>query len=394
MKILFLSRWFPFPTDNGSKIRIYHLIRSLAYRHTVDLVSFCSEPVKPDRLQEMKSFCRTVDTVLYQPYNPGGLKALLGFFSRRPRFLIDTCHSKVHDLVAEKIQRENYDLLIASQIDMVPYAAEYPTLAKIFEEIEVSQILELKKWQKTSWSNLRYALTWWKLSAYLKSLLPLFDGITTVSDIEREKLVGVIPGFNKMKVIPNGVDLKAPMEISPKPATLIYAGALTYQANFDAVDYFLREIFPLVQEKRPDVVFYVTGTVDGVNLNSLPQVKGVIFTGYLPSVSAKIAECWASVVPLRIGGGTRLKILESLGLGTPVITTSKGAEGLELVPERDVLIADDAESFACQVVRLLEDESLRCRLSRAGRSLVEEKYDWRIIGAEFCKYIEGVVENR
>ncbi|MBK9050663.1 MAG: glycosyltransferase [Chloroflexi bacterium] len=168
-----------------------------------------------------------------------------------------------------------------------------------------------------------------------------------------------------------------------QPDTLVYAGAMTYKANFDAVAYFLGEIWPLIRAARPQAVFYVTGKLDGVPVERLPKQDGVIFTGYLDDVRPRVAQSWLSVIPLRLGGGTRLKVLESLALGTPVVTTSKGMEGLELMPERDVLVADTPEAFAAAVIQLLHDPNLHTLLSQHGQQAVK-RYDWPKIGSELA----------
>jgi glycosyltransferase involved in cell wall biosynthesis len=137
----------------------------------------------------------------------------------------------------------------------------------------------------------------------------------------------------------------------------------------------------------------ITGKLDGVQVDRLPIARndGVVLTGYLADIRPTITQSWISVVPLRLGGGTRLKILESLALGTPVVATSKGVEGLDLVPERDILIADTPADFAASVLRLLQDASLREALSHNGRRTVETKYDWEIIGQQFNNFIETLV---
>jgi glycosyltransferase involved in cell wall biosynthesis len=233
---------------------------------------------------------------------------------------------------------------------------------------------------------------WWKLSRYLADLLPTFEGCTVVSEAERALLLQVSPGVKNVEIVPNGVALEhfTPGFDPPEPDALVYPGALTYDANFDAVDYFLREVFPLIRAERPHVKLYVTGKLDGVPVNRLPTDDNVVFTGYLDDVRPRVAKSWATVVPLRMGGGTRLKILESLALGTPVVATTKGAEGLDLTPGQDLLVADEPAGFAKAILHLLQDVALRERLGHSGRKAVG-RYDWQIIGEQFCDFVEGVV---
>ncbi len=392
MKILYLSRWLPFPPDNGVKTRLYHLLKGLAEFHTVDLISFCAQPPDALLIQPLASICRRIDVVQYHAFDPNRLKAVKGFFAGKPRFLIDTFSPELAAKVAEAIKREKYDLVIASEIDMAPYAESLNGTALLFEGPEISSYLDGLDQSPINPLLLRKQATWWKLAGYLKKLLPVFQGWAVVSEQERRNLMRISPEFSKARVIPNGADLdrKPSRPVTPRPDRLIYAGSLTYQANFDAVSYFISEIFPLILAKHPKVQFYVTGSTDKVDLRLLPYSPNLILTGHLADISAAVAESWMSVVPLRKGSGTRLKILESLSLGTPVVSTSKGCEGLELVSGSHILTGDNPAAFADQVNRVLESEDLRSQLSQLGRQRVQQKYDWKVIGADFRELAEDV----
>lgn len=198
--------------------------------------------------------------------------------------------------------------------------------------------------------------------------------------------------MKQVAVIPNGVDTEymsgdfGPLELD----SLVYNGALTYKANYDAMAYFLKEVFPRIQSGRPGVRLYITGKTDGVRIDKLAVNSGVIFTGYLPDIRPRVATSWVNVVPLRLGGGTRLKILESLALGTPVVSTTKGAEGLNLRAGEDYLRADSPAAFADATLRLLGNEKMRSELAIAGRNKVHEEYDWSIVGERLSEYIERI----
>jgi glycosyltransferase involved in cell wall biosynthesis len=393
MKILFISRWFPHPPDNGSKIRVFNLIKWLSSCHEVDLISFASEGVGDERSDDMRRYCRHVDLAPYRPFQPGRLKALLGFMSQWPRSVVDTHSVEMQRLIEQAQRVRAFDVAIASQIDTAPYVTALPGMPKILEEMELTTLYERLSKERHPVKKLRKWSTWWKLSRYVTDLLRASDGCTVVSERERERILQVSPGYRSIAIVPNGVDVAhyASDFGAPETDTLVYPGALTYSANFDAMDFFLREVFPLVRAERPNVRVSITGRLDGVPVDRLPGGDGVILTGYLDDVRPAVARSWACVVPLRIGGGTRLKILEALALGTPVVATSKGAEGLDLEPGRDLLVADEPADFAAAVLRLLQDPALREMLSRNGRRAVEAKYDWRTIGRQFNDFVETVV---
>jgi len=396
MRILFLSRWFPYPPDNGSRIRVFSLIKHLSARHQVDLISFATDPVTDEQLKALGHYCHRVEVVRHRPFDPRRFRALIGFFSRRPRSVIDTYSVEMQRHVEEVGRNGLPDVIIASQLDMAPYAMALPTVPKILEEVELTVLYEKYAKQSQLLKKLRKRLMWWKLSRYVAGLLRIFDGCTVVSEQEREQVLQVLPGYSPIQIVPNGVDTAhyAADFGAPEADSLVYSGALTYFANFDAMSFFLQEVFPLIRAQRSNVKLSITGRLDGAPIDRLACHEGVVFTGYLGDVRPTIGRSWSSVAPLRIGGGTRLKILESLALGTPVVSTSKGAEGLDLEVERDILIADEPADFAAAILRLLQDRTLRDRLSHNGRQTVKTRYDWDIIGQQLDDFIEMVVKRK
>src|SRR5262249_42734291 len=152
--------------------------------------------------------------------------------------------------------------------------------------------------------------------------------------------------------------------------------SITYSANLDAVRFFTSEIFPTIRRSRPDVSFIVTGSTGQVDTSALTLGGQVTFTGRVPDVGRLVGESSVCVVPLRAGGGTRLKILEAMAIGTPVVTTTKGAEGLAVNDDEHLLIADSPHEFAACVLRLMDDAALRERLATNGRRLIEARYTW------------------
>jgi glycosyltransferase involved in cell wall biosynthesis len=165
---------------------------------------------------------------------------------------------------------------------------------------------------------------------------------------------------------------------------------LTFDANLDAMHYFVQEIFPKVVAANPATTLKITGKTTGIAANAMPVHPNLTLTGYLTDIRPTIAQSYLSVVPLRIGGGTRLKILESLALGTPVITTSKGVEGLNLAPDAGIMIADTPDAFANAILMLQRNPALRQQLSLAGRAAVQS-YDWQRVGASLHTLIDTIM---
>lgn len=390
MRILYLSRWFPYPPDNGSKIRIFNTLRSLSHSHEIDLISFASEVIHLGRIHELEKYCRTVETVPYRQFQPGRLRAQLGFLAVKPRSVLDTYNREMERRIQRAIQKKRYDLIIGNEIDMAPYLVSIPHTPKLLEDVELTHYYERYAHQANRLNKIQSVVSWLKWERYIRNLSRDIQAWTVVSKKEKNLLSQLSNGVISSLVVPNCVDYQSYQGDfgSPDKDTLIYSGALTYHANYDAVDYFLREIFPLIQKERPETRFIVTGKLDGVPIERLPHHEKVIFSGYLDDIRPAIAHSMVNVVPLRIGGGTRLKILESMAIGTPVVSTSKGVEGLDLVDGREIIVADAPVDFAAAVLRLMADRELREGLSSAGCITVARQYDWDVIAPEFTRFVE------
>lgn len=397
MQILFVATWFPYPVDNGSRIRVHHLLRALAERHEVHLLAFMP-PEAGQYVQDLRAWCPHVAVVERPMFWRDRRKALLGYFSPQPRDVVAGYSPEMADLVKQSARHHRFDAVVASVVDVAPYALLVPDTPHILEEHNF-----MTRWMEEQYQAQRgpakralRRMTWQKCRHYERQLYPQFDACTMVSEQDRRAVLSAIPGYTgRVEVIPNGVDLERnrPGLAEPEPDRLAFNGALTYYANADAMRFFAGEILPLIHRQRPGVRVKITGRTDGVDLSWLPADGSVALTGYLEDVRPAVAGSWACVVPLRSGGGTRLKILEAMALGTPVVATPKGAEGLDVTPEEDILIGERPGEFADQVVRLLADQELRRRLAENGRRLVEAKYGWQEIGRRFCELVEEAVSG-
>jgi glycosyltransferase involved in cell wall biosynthesis len=390
--ILFLSRWFPWPADNGSRLRVRALLRALTQEHDVDLISFSDHAPTPEQCEQARKVCRKVATADYRPFRSSAPEALIGLISSRPRSVKATHSLQLADHVERMTASRHYDLVIASEIDMVPYAMQVRDVPLVMEELELGVPVERVTIADSTTARLRNELTLWKLRRYVRSVLPHFAACTVVSDGERALLAKMAPDYGGIvEVVPNGVDLPtSPLSpVEQEPDLLVYSGSVTYSANLDAVCYFANEILPLIRRDRPNARMLVTGRTDGAPLDRIADRSAVSFSGYVDDVSLPIRRAQSVVVPLRMGGGTRLKVLEALALGTPVVATSKGIEGLDLPQNGGFLVADTPQEFAHQVTRLLSDESLRRKLQAEGPAAVA-KYDWSLIGSRFTRFAEQV----
>lgn len=395
MKILVLSTWFPYPTDQGSKIRAYHLIKGLAQRHELTLLSFEDKPILDTWIEHMNQYCKRIEIVNRKPFDFSRIGTFRGWFSIQPSAVIAGYSPEMADRVQQVASEWKPDMVLAITFVTVPYAMQLKGIPRI---VDVDNLLAYMLYEEYLSENhplkrARRYLAYWKMIQYEQKLFRQFNLCLIVSERDKQR---VKENFRAVKslvgIVPNGVDLEHNQPgISPKVDNkLIFNGALTYYPNFNAMNFFLREIFPLVLNKVPQSTLYITGSTQGVALDQLPDYPNVIFTGYLDDIRPEVASSQICVVPLQQGAGTRLKILEAMALGTPVVSTTKGAEGLGVESGKHLLIADTPEEFSAQVLSLLNTPQLRSTLSTNALKMLHEVYDWKIIGDHFCDLVDQI----
>jgi glycosyltransferase involved in cell wall biosynthesis len=389
MRILFLSSWYPYPPNNGSKLRIYNLLRGLAQHHEVTLLSFADQPEMEPDISVLGSLCSDIQVIPWKPFEPQRWRARLGFFSLTPRSVIDTFSPEMARYIRQAVGKQSYDLVIASQLGVAGYSPCFQGVPALFEEVELGVPYEQYRQARSSWIRLRRGLTWAKHRRYLTRVLGHFSACTVVSEQEQSLVSSLVPNFGTIEVIPNCINLDDYHDVGevPQPNHLIFTGSFRYFANYEAMAWFLQEVYPRLQAEIPHVRLTITG--DHANL-PLPPVENVSLTGFVDDVRPLVASAWISLAPIQVGGGTRLKILEAMALRTPVVATPKGAEGLDVRAGEHLLIADTPEAFAAATIRLLQEPGLRQELAANAYQLVSEKYDWAAVMPQFLDLVDRV----
>lgn len=391
MKILFLSPWFPYPPDNGSRIRIYNLLRFLSQEHEVTLVSF--SPDEPD--QSGLDFCSGVYTVRRTPFHKHPLLEKLHLFLPFPIVLLPD--REMWRLVRKLLKKEKFSAAIVFSSTVASYLfwTRIPKVLDLDTGL-TGFALERLRLEKPGLSRLRAWLSLQKTIWAEREIVRSFDGTVVLSKTGYQSLRPILSGARQIAFAGHGVDLSHyPINLAePEPETLIYNGSLSFYANYDAIRWFLTEVFHLIRREAPSVTLRITGKLDGVDLSDLPLSEGIQLTGYVDDVRPWVAKASVCIVPIRIGGGQRLKILEAMALGTPVVSTSKGMEGLEdYLPGEHALVADEPEDFARAVLRLLKNPRDRELIAQKARMLMETNYPWDRVLAPFRALIEKVVHS-
>jgi len=390
VKVLFLSTWFPYPPDNGARIRVSCLIKALSQKHNVFLISLLQDDSHPEDVQHLQDMCTIVSLHKNRWFAPSGIRNILGFFSFRPRHMTSSYDPGIRSAVARAITDLQPDILIASEFIAMDYVSADAHIPIIFEEFEVGWLHRQASYIHNV-AKLRWYLTFAKWRTFARHLLNCADLFTCVSCNELELISGCYHPSCPGVIIPNGVDTGryTPASHVPEQGFLLYNGAPTYGPNLDSVRCFAQDIYPILVKHRPDAILHVTGRIDGLDLRDISICPGIRFTGYIKDMRDILRRSSLLAVPLRQGGGSRLKILEAMAAGVPVVSTSIGAEGLDVVNGRHLLIADSPGDFVNAIVHILNDSALAGEMSDNARRLVEERYSWSIIGKQFTDLVEA-----
>ncbi|MGQ9841834.1 MAG: glycosyltransferase, partial [Anaerolineae bacterium] len=376
MNILFLSTWYPYPPDNGSKLRALYLLRSLAAQHDVTALAF--RPSSSDAVAGASHANLSVTAVPDDPFRYVNAAQWVKYLSPAP--LVFRASPAMQRAVAS-LNNRSWDAVVAIQMPMAQYALAVDAHARIID-VDTALSYQMRERYLSLARPISRAsawVSWQKAYRYDRKMLRRFQAATVVLQAEISPLQAMVDDNHcRVALIPNGVDCahNRPGLAQPQPNSLVFNGSLTYSANYDAMQWFLAQVWPRIRAQVPAATLTITGSTAGVNLTGLALDDHVRLTGYVEDVRLPVAEAAVAIAPIRQGGGTRLKILEAMALGTPVVATAKGAEGLDVVDGEHLLLADDPERFAASVLRLLADDALAARLAADARRLVEGRYDW------------------
>jgi glycosyltransferase involved in cell wall biosynthesis len=382
MQVTFVSAWYPFPTDNGAKMRALAIIRALAREHCVDLVVLNTGETAMHDPEPLRHLCRSITTISVPMFSPQSGSRWRSLFRATPRSFVTTYNPTVTALLERRIAARECDVVICGELAAYYGLKVARSVAVFIDDVDPSRYEDAVRSASSVRSRLRAVLTDWKYRGFVRTLDAECAGLFVTSQREATLIHAITAHTARIAIIPNGVTLTEEPDRPPRDAhRLVYSGSPTYGPNRDAIAFFAADILPRIRARMPDAWLAVTGKTDGVPLDTLAVTPGVAFTGWLPDIRAYVAASRVCVVPLRQGGGTRLKILEAMALGTPVVATTKGAEGLDLTNGEDILIADDPAAFADATVRLLTDDALHARIAARARATAA-RYDWEIIGTE------------
>lgn len=385
MNVLMLCGEIPYPPRGGSRMRVYQFIRALARQHRVTLLACRYSDDECADCEPLGALCR-VESVRWQEpqalvrMQAHGAAAQLAYgrallLDRDPwvaqYFRLPELRARTRELLA----RERFDLMHVEDTAMMvvlPPRLDVPVVLSI-------QNVESWRAARAEWTGMADRIELGKLRRYERRAFGRAAVCCPTSAPEAEQVRRLAPAA-RMRIVANGVDTVefAPAGAKADAPSLVFTGTMSYAPNAEGAAWFVRNVWPLVAAAVPCARLDIVGREPPAEVLALATDR-VRISGDVPDVRPYLQSAWLAIVPLLHGGGTRLKILEALACALPVVSTTIGAEGLDLAAGRNILIADEPAAFAAHVVRLLGDAPLRGTLGQAGRALVEQHYDWQVI---------------
>jgi len=390
VRILWVKAGKILPVDTGGKIRSYNLLKHLATRNELVLLSYYDGP--PDEQYE-EHLKKQLPSIIVNTGTPESTRGqTVNYFKHLPSpapYAVTKFTSRnVRRLISEWDQQKRFDVLVCDFLSAsLNFEDSLQTPVVLFQHNVESALWQRQaKHEANLAKRLAFKIEAAKMTRYERATVRRFDHVIAVSNHDRDLMAEMADG-SRISVVPTGVDLAEygdvanTSPVATDESIVLFLGSMDWEANIDGVDFFCRDIWPLIKAEIAAARFCVVGR------NPPPRIiarasDSIIVTGRVDSVLPYLAEAAVFVVPLRIGGGTRLKIYEAMAAGKAVVSTTIGAEGLDVRHGENILIADDAESFAKSVVRLLADENEKRRLGVAAARLAAQ-YDWAIISQRF-----------
>ncbi len=380
MKVLMAMPFSPVPPDFGGALRVYHLLRQVALRHQVTVLTYGT----PEDAGRIRGEFDLRQVRVVPPKWTGAstrIGQLYSTFTRHSFFQQAVTQTAFQHQLDELVKDEQFDVVQTEFSHLGPFALKTNAL-KILDAHNVEYDNFRRMFASSRWGikKLYYGLEFQKMKADELECCRMHDAVLTTSDRDKELFGKDIQ--TPIHVVPNGMDgayFTARSDVESEEHSLVFTGMMAYVPNHDGITWFLDEVLPLIQAKVPKVKLYVVGK-NPPQAISRRASEQVIVTGTVPDVRPYVWRSSVYVVPLRMGGGTRLKVAEALSMKKPMVSTRIGCEGIDLKDGHSVLLADSPRDFADAVIRLLGDASLRRSLAENGATLARQKYDWSVIG--------------
>lgn len=396
MRILILTQRVPYPPNRGDKIPNYHYIRHLSQKHDVSVACLADGESDMANVAGLAEFVQSVEAVPLSA-NRGRIRALASLAAgSRPLTVAYFDEPELRRRILRQYNESRFDLALVCSSGMAQFVESFHDVPRIIQFTD----LDSQKWrlyQTISRVPMRwvYQIESERLLSYERRLAQSFDyslfcSARELADFRR--LIGELPAA----CIRNGVDLNyfRPTQGKRIQNNIVFTGVMDYLPNIEGAVWFAREILPRIQAEYPDATFTICGSSPAKKVRDLERQPGVAVTGAVPDVRPYLSRASIGVVPLRTARGIQNKLIEAMAMGLPTVATSAAHAGMEAVPARELLVADDPTSFAAAVLQLLRDVRMRTEMGLAARAAMEANYHWEKSLAQLDEVIDLVRDNR
>jgi glycosyltransferase involved in cell wall biosynthesis len=399
LKVLFLSQRFLFPMDTGGKIRTGKILEQLKNMVSLTIISNVESAKDDDYLIRMQELCDRFIPVPWKEMPRYTLKFYMKIaaqsFSRYPISVLNDYSPKLERTVFGELKSNQYDLAICDFLQSTLNFRRVNGMPMLLFQHNVEATIAKRHLEqaKDPISKIFWGLQYSKMFRHEGTMCRQFDGIIAVSEKDRERMEEWYDAENVYE-IPTGVDTDfyKPAENVREKKQLVFTGSMDWLPNEDAMIYFIEKIFPLIKKEEPDTTLVIVGRLPTSSLLKLTEARDdIVTTGWVDDTRPFMAESAVFIVPIRIGGGTRMKIYEALAMGKAVVSTSVGAEGLPLIHGEQIMFANEEKAFADHVVTLLRNENRREKLGASARKYVYENFRWEKVAEVFTAICEKVV---
>jgi glycosyltransferase involved in cell wall biosynthesis len=393
MNILWVCPSFLHPTDRGGQIRTLGTLKELNKRHNIHFAAL-NPPGNTEGPAHANEYCSSFTAVDHTPPKRGSLRMLpqvvgsvLGTMPLAvSRYASTELRQKIRALIASR----HFNAIVCD------FLAAAPNVPELYKSVLFQHNVETTIWQRhAERAQFRLQKQFFnnqarKMEAYERQVCQESKFVIAVSNVDAARMHTMF-GVERVKAVPTGVDIDYfHPQLTPAATDIVFCGSMDWLPNVDAVEHFLLEILPLIRAQRPHTTVSIAGrSPDARVLKAAEGLTGVTITGSVSDMRPHMWGAKISIVPIRIGGGTRLKIYECMAAGLPVVSTTIGAEGLTYTDNEDIVIADGAEDFAAACLRLLANEPERTSIATQALALVEGKFSWAAVTADFEAILEA-----
>ena len=378
MKILFVCHRLPYPPNRGGKIRPFNMIRHLSKRHAVVVASLAESEHELREGADLKSYCDDVIAEVL-PVSTRWLQACKALFTKTPSSVAYFWSSRLHRRIQAKVRDSQFDVVMAHCAFVAQYIMHLDGAGRYidFGDLDSGKWFDYSQHRSPplSWG---YGLEAKKLRAYEKQVAERFHHCTVTTEGELDEF-HTLDVSVPCRVIPNGVDSAYFRRQSLTPAdssVIVFLGRMDYFPNVDGVLYFTKEIFPLICQSLPQAKLRIIGSNPTRAIRNLAKIPSISVTGYVPDVRPYLRDAAVAIAPLRIARGTQNKLLESMAMGVPIVSTPEAAKGVQAISGTHLAVASGTEMFAKEVIRVIQNAAQRQQFSDHGHRLIEEEHAW------------------